>query len=90
MNAFKANHAFEEFEDDHKFQRKTSFQRRLGTLENVFNREMKSEYVQSQPRLRRVRRRPRVSEKTSFQRRLGTLENVFVREMRSECIQTYY
>ena len=130
VNVFKANHAFEEFEDNHGFQRrlhfredwvlwrtfslsgemksecfqsqprlprvrsqprvseKTSFQRRLGTLENVFDREMRSECIQSQPRLRRVRRRPRVLEKTSFQKRLGTLENVFDWEMKSECIQS--
>ena len=56
---------------------KISFQRRLGTLETVFELEMKSECIQSQPRLPRVGRRPRVSEKTSFQRRLGTLENFF-------------
>ena len=49
---------------------KTSFQRRFGTLENVFDREMKSECIQSQPRLRRVRRQPWVLEKTLFQRRL--------------------
>ena len=38
---FKDDHAFEEFKDDHEFQR------RLGTLENVFDREMKSECIQT-------------------------------------------
>ena len=70
---------------------KTSFERRLGTLENVFDREMKSESMQSQPRLRRVRRRPWVSEKTSFPIRFHFREDrVFVQEMKGECIRTYY
>ena len=85
VNVFKANHALKEFEDDHEFQRRLHFK---GTLENIFDQEMKSECIQSQPHLRRFQRRSWVSEKTSFQRRLGTLENVFDREMKSECIQS--
>ena len=37
----------------------------------TFDREMKSECIQSQPRFGRVQRRPRVSEKTSFQIRFN-------------------
>ena len=44
----------------------SSLHRRLGTLENVFDWEMKSECIQSQPSLQRVRRRKNSSRSGKF------------------------
>ena len=98
VNVFKTNHAFEEFEDDHEFQRRLYFREdfiseNIGYSGDRFHLG-NEEWMYSKPttplkssKMTTSFREDFISEKTSFQRRLGTLENVFDREMNSECIQ---
>ena len=71
----------------------SSFQRRLVTLENVFDRKMKSIHQFREDWLGYSGERFQSGNEewmySSFQGRLVTLENVFDREMKSECIHHF-